>query len=159
MIKFCSGIQPNSKYIEKLSSLAKNFSKQLLAQNHLSFDKLKKIHLFWNICLFSFQTFKSNMTKVILGQNCIWFLDGALSDLIFFKSSVNILWTQGLLKSDLPFFSFYREKCSFVSLLDTAFNFWNSPSKISLWILYFFSLLKVSELLENRSIYQKTNRF
>ena len=54
---------------------------------------------------------------VILGQNCIQFLDTAPNDfflpLFLIKSSINITWILGSLKSEVPFYSFFNQKLLF----------------------------------------------
>ena len=60
-------------------------------------------------------------TEVILDQNCVQLLDATLDDLSFpkirfIKSSVNILLTGRLLKSEIPFYSFlYGKKALYIS--------------------------------------------
>ena len=62
---------------------------------------------------------------------CCWMLPLMIfffhNFVLYTKNCVNMLWTQGLLNLVVPFYSFYRKKCPFVSLPDTTFNFWNNP--------------------------------
>ena len=71
---------------------------------------------------------------VILGQNCVLLSDTALNNLffskmLFIKSSANMLWTSGLLKLELPFYSLFREKVSFDISAVRCLSIYNNPWK------------------------------
>ena len=69
---------------------------------------------------------------VILGQNCVQLLDAILDDLFFskicfIKSSVDMMWTYWLLKSDVPFYSFLYGKSALLYLCQTLSSFLKWP--------------------------------
>ena len=60
------------------------------------------------------------------------------------KSSVNTLWTKGLIKLEKPFHSFIGKNWHFISLLDAVFNFWKNPFIEKKYIYIVHTLLKLT---------------